>query len=138
MEQGNLIVLRQSNLSIESGILRESLLSLKKELFPDVELSFSIAYKHYILFFLWRKTQGGEDCIVFDTQKGTTVSLNTGLNMSERAGYSFLYWRHNIFVLYGGTLREQAGPVQGISRDTDLKFLNVIEDDGMLSSARQA
>jgi len=130
MEQGNHSpFLRHPHLLlIDSGILRKSLLSLKRAPFPAVQSLLLVAYKHYILIFDRHIHQEG-DCVVFDTQKGTARTIHTGLNISERMDYSFCYWKDNIFVLYGGTVAEHHD-VRAIIREPNIYFLYVIENDG--------
>ena len=117
--------------------MSKSLLTLKKEPIPGIETHptrlRAAVYKHYILIFD-QYTKKQEDCIVFDTQKGTTSSFNTGMSLKLRSGFSLCYWKDNIFILYGGASSFGNSGGSGLFKnerhEVDVHFLKVIEKDG--------
>jgi len=54
--------------------------------------------------------------------------------MKQRSGFSFSYWKDNIFVLYGGvsSLGNNAGSslFKNERHEVDVHFMKVIEKDG--------
>jgi len=104
MENGKVLACSSLLTLSKIGILKKSLLSLKKIELSNVSLkSYRMVtiYKHYILFF--RSEESDYDCMVVDTEEGTAFNVMTGLCLGARTGYSLCYWKENIFVVFGGT-----------------------------------
>ena len=123
---------------IESGILCKSLLSLKRERLPFLktetsESRFTAIYKHYILIFDPQGDEEEKDCVVFNTQNGTTTHLKTGIDLDKRSRYSFCHWKNNIFVSCGGYYRLGPRTSQSFAASEKVYLLYFIEKNGNLS-----
>ncbi len=106
--------------------------SLKKEKLPFIETAnpkLTTIYKHYILIFDSKKDEG-EDCIVFNTQNGTTTHVKTGLNIFQRILFSICHWKDSIFILFEIEAQGGSGLFPKNEHDANVHFLHVIEKDG--------
>ena len=120
-----------SNLSIA----KQSDLSWKKEKLPSLQSADSLTtiYKHYILIFDPQRDKE-EDCVVFNTQNGTSTQVKTGLNFSQRKYFSFCHWKNNIFILFETIYISKGSKFSAKEKcDANVLFLSVIENYGKFS-----
>jgi len=123
---------------MENGILKKSLLSLRKveiQTGPNRIFRTMAVYKHYILAFDSAGSKS-DDCYIFDTQKATTTRVTTEINLANRTGYSLCHWKDNIFVIYGGSTLGVGQIGSGISPQevtNRIDFLFVIETESRVS-----